>query len=153
MFAAFAAAMNSSDIAARAMLMPPEAEPGEHRHGDGFIDERIGDRPERSGNRRKARQQRNHPTKSILGRGIERRKQSPGNRCLATIREFCNHGTPGKDEHRYYTKEQRTLDCPYGCHRTNLGNDRMAAECDFVLRAVSPKHQMRKYEVRDAHHN
>src|SRR6476659_866795 len=27
MFAAFAAALNSSDIAARAMLMPPEAEP------------------------------------------------------------------------------------------------------------------------------
>src|SRR6185437_11526129 len=72
---------------------------------------------------------------------------------LAAIREFCKHGAPGKDEHRQYAKEQRTLDRPYSCHRTNLCNDRMAAERDFMLRAVSPRHQMRQYEVRDAHHD
>src|SRR6185295_16944115 len=76
-----------------------------------------------------------------------------GNGRLAAIRELCKHGTPGKEEHCRYTKEQRALDCPYGCHRTNLRNDRMAAECDFMLGAVSPRHQLRQYEVRNADHD
>src|SRR4249919_2540069 len=29
----------------------------------------------------------------------------------------------------------------------------MAAECDFMLRAVSPRHQLRQYEVRNADHD
>src|SRR6478736_5679321 len=105
MFAAFAAAMNSSDIAARAMLMPPEAEPV-------------------------------MPASTVTvtasltsGLGIAlsaaETAAKPGNRRLAAIRELCKHGTPGKEEHCRYTKEQRALDCPYGCHRTNLRNDRM----------------------------
>ena len=41
---------------------------------------------------------------------LRRRKQSPGDRRLAAIRESCKHRTPGEDEYRQYAKEQRALD-------------------------------------------
>jgi hypothetical protein len=73
--------------------------------------------------------------------------KAPATARLAAIRKFGKHGAAGEDEHRRYTKEQRALDCPYGRHQADL-NDRMAAEYDFVFRAVSPRHKKRQYEVK-----
>ena len=106
---------------------------GQHGHADGFVDERIGNCPERVGDQREAGQQRDHAAESVLRRGIHRRQQGSGDRRLAAVGEFCQHRPPGKHEHGQYAEQQRAFHRPDGRHAGDLGDDRLGAERDFVL--------------------
>ena len=82
--------MNSLDMAASAIDMPPDAEPvmpASVGDGDGLVDQRIGDGPQRVLDGEEARQRRDDGAEAIFGRGVHRGQQRAADRRLAALGE------------------------------------------------------------------
>src|SRR5439155_27123289 len=78
--------------------------------------------------------------------------RAPATADLLPSANLGKHGTPGEDEYRENAEQQRALDGPYGRHRSDLRDDRVAAERDLVLRAVGAGHGV-SMRNSDAHHD
>ncbi len=127
-FAASAAAMNVSDIAASAMLMPPEAEPVMPASTVTLIASLmsgLGIALSASAISDEAGQQRDHAAEAVFGCGIERGQQGSGDRRLAAVGELREHRPPGEHEHGQDAEQQCAFDRPDRRHAGDLGDDRL----------------------------
>ena len=136
-----AAAMNWSDIAASAMLMPPDAEPvmpasavtviASLTSGLGIAvsASRITTKPGSSGD---------HPAEAVFRRGVHRRQQRAGDRRLGAFGESLAHRPPGEHQHGQDAQQQRALDRPDRGDRVTLRHERlrMPGEVISMVRPV-----------------
>ena len=148
--------MNVSDIAASAMLMPPEAEPVMPASTVTLMASLIsglGMALSASAITVKPGSSAITPPKPYSDAVFIDGQQGSGDRRLAAIGEPREHGPPGEHENRQYAEQQRAFHRPDRRHAGDLGDDGLGAERDLMRRPIGARNRCVRRKVRGAHHH
>ncbi|MCY1398364.1 hypothetical protein D9M71_133940 [compost metagenome] len=126
---------------------------GQQGHGNGFVDQRVGDALQCVGQHQKAWQGGDHGTETIFGGRIHRRQHGTADSGAATVGQLAVNGPETECQYHEDAHQQRCFHCPDG---RQLGDFRLhwrghARQAEGMDLAIPLRDPVGETQVHDAH--